>query len=46
MKKISKRVYEDSKGFLRVAETVLEVALLTMIYYWTFPVVLLQLRMQ
>ena len=33
MKKLSKSAYEDTKGFLRVAETLLEVAILTVIYY-------------
>ena len=33
MKKLSRGAYEDTKGFLRVAETLLEVAVLTVIYY-------------
>ena len=33
MKKLSRGAYEDTKGFLRVAETVLEVLILTVIYY-------------
>jgi len=33
LKKLSKSAYEDTKGFLRVAETLLEVAILTVIYY-------------
>ena len=33
MKKISRGAYEDTKGFLRVAETLLEVLILTVIYY-------------
>ena len=33
MKKLSRGAYEDTKGFLRVAETLLEVAILTVIYY-------------
>jgi len=33
MKKLSRGAYEDTKGFLRVAETLLEVLLLTVIYY-------------
>lgn len=33
MKKLSRSAYEDTKGFLRVAETLLEVAILTVIYY-------------
>jgi len=34
MKKLSRSAYEDTKGFLRVAETLLEVLILTLIYYW------------
>ena len=33
MKKMSRGAYEDTKGFLRVAETLLEVLILTVIYY-------------
>ena len=33
MKKMSRGAYEDTKGFLRVAETLLEVLLLTLLYY-------------
>jgi len=33
MKKISRGAYEDTKGFLRVAETLLEVLILTIVYY-------------
>ena len=33
MKKLSRGAYEDTKGFLRVAETLLEVAILTVLYY-------------
>ena len=33
MKKLSRGAYEDTKGFLRVAETLLEVLILTVIYY-------------
>ena len=33
MKKLSRGAYEDTKGFLRVAETLLEVVILTVIYY-------------
>ena len=33
MKKLSRGAYEDTKGFLRVAETLLEVAILTLLYY-------------
>ena len=33
MKKLSRGAYEDMKGFVRVAETVLEISLLTMLYY-------------
>ena len=36
MKKLSKSAYEDTKGFLRVAETLLEVAILTVIYYFVW----------
>lgn len=34
MKKLSRGAYEDTKGFLRVAETLLEVLILTVIYYF------------
>lgn len=33
MKKLSRGAYEDTKGFLRVAETLLEVAVMTILYY-------------
>ena len=33
MRKLSRGAYEDTKGFLRVAETLLEVVILTVIYY-------------
>ena len=33
MKKLSRGAYEDTKGLLRVAETLLEVAVLTVVYY-------------
>ena len=33
MKKMSRGAYEDTKGFLRVAETLLEVLILTVVYY-------------
>ena len=36
MKKLSRGAYEDTKGFLRVAETLLEVLLLTLLYYICF----------
>ena len=36
MKKLSRGAYEDTKGFLRVAETLLEVAILTVIYYFVW----------
>ena len=36
MKKLSRGAYEDTKGFLRVAETLLEVVILTLIYYWVW----------
>lgn len=34
MKKLSRGAYEDTKGFLRVAETLLEVLVLTLLYYY------------
>ena len=34
MRKLSRGAYEDTKGFLRVAETLLEVLILTLMYYW------------
>ena len=34
MKRLSRGAYEDTKGFLRVAETLLEVLILTVIYYF------------
>ena len=33
MRKLSRGAYEDTKGFLRVAETLLEVLILTVVYY-------------
>ncbi len=33
MKKMSRGAYEDTKGFVRVAETLLEVLILTVLYY-------------
>ncbi|MDO5401072.1 MAG: sugar transferase [Eubacteriales bacterium] len=36
MKKLSRGAYEDMKGFVRVAETVLEVLALSVMYYMTF----------
>ena len=33
MRKLSRCAYEDTKGFLRVAETLLEVLILTVVYY-------------
>lgn len=36
MKKLSRGAYEDTKGFLRVAETLLEVMILTVIYYFVW----------
>ena len=36
MKKLSRGAYEDTKGFLRVAETLLEVLILTVLYYIIF----------
>ncbi len=34
MRKLSRGAYEDTKGFVRVAETLLEVLILTFMYYW------------
>ncbi len=34
MKKLSRGAYEDTKGFVRVAETLLEVLILTLLYYY------------
>ena len=36
MKKLSRGAYEDMKGFVRVAETLLEVALMTVAYYFAW----------
>ena len=36
MKKMSRGAYEDTKGFLRVAETLLEILILTVIYYFVW----------
>ncbi len=36
MKKLSRGAYEDTKGFVRAAETVLEVALMTVLYYFVW----------
>ena len=36
MRKLSRGAYEDTKGFLRVAETLLEVLILTVIYYFVW----------
>ncbi len=36
MKKLSRGAYEDTKGFVRVAETLLEVLILTLLYYAVF----------
>ena len=33
MKKLSRGAYEDMKGFVRVAETLLEILILTLMYY-------------
>ena len=33
MKKLSRGTYEDTKGFVRAAETLLEVLVLTVLYY-------------
>ena len=34
MRKLSRGAYEDTKGFVRVAETLLEILILTLLYYW------------
>ncbi len=34
MRKLSRGAYEDTKGFVRVAETLLEILILTLMYYW------------
>ena len=34
MRKMSRGAYEDTKGFLRLAETMLEVVVMTAFYYW------------
>ncbi len=36
MKKLSRGAYEDTKGFVRVAETLLEVLILTLLYYFAW----------
>ena len=36
MKKLSRGAYEDTKGFVRVAETLLEVLILTVMYYFAW----------
>lgn len=36
MKKLSRGAYEDTKGFVRVAETLLEVLILTLLYYFVW----------
>ncbi len=36
MKKLSRGAYEDTKGFVRVAETLLEVLILTLMYYFAW----------
>lgn len=36
MKKLSRGAYEDTKGFVRAAETLLEVLILTVLYYITW----------
>ena len=36
MKKLSRGAYEDMKGFVRVAETLLEIAILTLAYYFVW----------
>ncbi len=34
MKKMSRSALEDMKGFVRVAETLLEIAVLSLLYYY------------
>lgn len=36
MKKLSRGAYEDMKGFVRVAETLLEILILTLMYYFVW----------
>lgn len=36
MRKLSRGAYEDTKGFVRVAETLLEILILTILYYWVW----------
>ena len=36
MRKLSRGAYEDTKGFVRVAETLLEVLILTLLYYFVW----------
>lgn len=36
MRKLSRGAYEDTKGFVRVAETLLEILILTLMYYWVW----------
>lgn len=36
MKKLSRGAYEDMKGFVRVAETLLEILILTLLYYFAW----------
>ncbi len=36
MRKLSRGAYEDTKGFVRVAETLLEVLILTVLYYFAW----------
>ena len=36
MKKLSRGAYEDMKGFVRVAETLLEILILTLLYYFVW----------
>ena len=36
MRKLSRGAYEDTKGFVRVAETLLEVLILTVLYYFVW----------
>lgn len=38
MKKLSRGAYEDTKGFVRAAETLVEVIILTVLYYFTWQI--------
>ena len=36
MRKLSRSAYEDTKGFVRAAETLLEVLVMTLLYYFVW----------